>query len=92
MQPRSFVSSLNYFSLHRQFIHVYRRALPKGQENLAELRHRADRQLLRAGELFRGGSAADWRFWREKTTGIAVMPATLLAGEELRVYISNFWD
>ena len=48
--------------------------------------------MLRGPELFRGGSAADWRFGREKNTGVAVMPATLLAGEELRVYISNFWD
>ena len=42
---------------------------------IAELRHTADKQLLRAGEL-----------------SVAVMPATLLVGEELRVYVSNLWD
>ena len=31
-----------------------------------ELRHRADRQLLKASKLCRRGSVADWSFWRKK--------------------------
>ena len=44
------------------FIHLYCGALLSAEDR----GHRADRQLLRAGELFRGGSAADWSFWRKK--------------------------
>ena len=73
------------------FIQVYRGAFAEGREDQAELRHIADKQLLRAGEL--------WTEGRQQTgasggrnAGVALMLKYLSAGGELRVHVSNFWD